>query len=263
MGKEEHVSGSPVSYLWLDSKVFPSIYSCTSEQVPVGLLHFALGYEPPGRLWNPPAGARRGDCSCWSCLFSTHIYGSGIFSTRFQLNITTVVHGKNSGAPFWHVHALLPLSWSFKLLSIKTGPGELLFIHLCFLGLFKIWNCQISKLQCRKDSVRSIHTLLVAKMLWFSQKSKPSALTPEFPTGMVWDQIPTIQCLWFMCPKSYDSKINEQLVSLFKQELKMMCRAKMFGELVLLKVSISYPQAYNLGKHKEGKMAFCIHCHCL
>lgn len=101
--------------------------------------------------------------------FPPHIHGSGIFSTRFQLNITIVVHGKSSGAPFWHVHAFLPLSWSFKLLSIKTGPGELLSTHLCFLGLFKIWNCQISKLQYRKDSVRSIHTLLVAKMIWFSQ----------------------------------------------------------------------------------------------
>lgn len=65
--------------------------------------------------------------------FPPHIHGSGIFSMRLppQLNITTVVHGKCSGAPFWQVQALLLLkaevSNSYQL---KLAPG-CFYLHIC------------------------------------------------------------------------------------------------------------------------------------
>lgn len=110
MGEEEHVSGSSVSHLWWDSKVFPSIHSCTSKQVPVSLFHFAIGYEPPGRLWDPPGARREDSVPVGAPCFPPHVHGpghrDGVFSMglQHQLKIATVVHeDKSNGTPLLYI----------------------------------------------------------------------------------------------------------------------------------------------------------------
>jgi len=125
MGEEEPVSGSSVSHLWWDSEVFPSIHSCTSKQMPVSLFHFAIGYEPPGRLWDPPGARREDSVPVGTPRFPPHIHSPGrrkvVFSTRLQsqLKIATVVHENNSnGTPLSHVHAVLPLKKHRLLIEV-------------------------------------------------------------------------------------------------------------------------------------------------
>lgn len=50
----------------------------------MGLLHFAFGYEPPGRLWDPPAGEGEEIIPVGAACFPSHVHGSGIFSMRLQ-----------------------------------------------------------------------------------------------------------------------------------------------------------------------------------
>lgn len=101
-GEKEHVSGPSVSHLWWDSEVFPSIHSCTSKQMPVSLFHFASGYEPPGRLWDPPGVRREDSIPVGTPCFPPHIHSPGqrqvVFSIRVQpqIKISVVVHESKS-----------------------------------------------------------------------------------------------------------------------------------------------------------------------
>lgn len=135
MGEEERVSGSSVSHLWWDSEVFPSVHSCTSKQMPVSLFHFAIGYEPPGRLWDPPGARREDSVPVGTPCFPPHTRGpdqrEGVFSMRLQpqLKIATAVHeNKSHGTPLLHIHAVLPL----KKYSLLT--------EVCLAKIFIMWS---------------------------------------------------------------------------------------------------------------------------
>lgn len=101
----------------------------------VSLFHFAIGYEPSGRLWDPPGARREDSIPVGTPYFPPHIHGlgqrQGIFSMRLQplLRITTVVHEiKISRTPSLHIHAILPL----KNLSLNGNMSSQNFYNVIF-----------------------------------------------------------------------------------------------------------------------------------
>lgn len=214
-GEEEHVSGLTVSHLWWESKVFPSVHSCTSKQMPVSLFHFAGGYEPPGRLWDPPGVRREDSVRAGTLCFPPHIHGPGQRQVLFsigpqpQIKISVVVYENKSDetccstfkglqSANWSMssqnfycgifdQSLNFLSWlKFETHKLKLALESFYLLSCAFLVLLKLWNCRISNLLCRKDLVSSILSLLIAKIICFSQQSKPSAQDSQLGFKSLW-----------------------------------------------------------------------------
>lgn len=90
----------------------------------MGLFHFAVGHEPPGRLWDPPGVRKEDNVPVGIPCFPPHLHDSGHSLFRrlqVQLRIATVVHEqKGKGTPLFQGQAVPPLK-ECRLLELKPA----------------------------------------------------------------------------------------------------------------------------------------------